>query len=154
MSRIEDIDQRLNQIRAAISHWEMGSSENGWSARVADANRVFAEILDVEMDLQDLFLIHKVPFDPERRVTVFAVLEPWLSKAEELLARISGVGSPEGLIEGAEEFQANVKQIQAMLTPDDAFFFSDDCCEKIGAKVKQALENGEVEFVDVHNSVE
>ena len=152
----EAVDERLKRIRTELERREKNESEGGcFSERdVAAANRLFAEILDVDMDLQDLFLIHKVPFDPARRAAAFAVLERWLSRAQDFPRSVSredgaGLSSLE-----VNEFQANVKQARAMLTSDDEFFFSDECCEKIGDIVKEALEKGEVEFIDIHSSVE
>jgi hypothetical protein len=154
LAHIEFTKQRVNRYKDDVQRWEQGHSELAsdcwaWEDFIDDANRLFARLLKLDVQVQRYVLLDRGD-DAGMQDKLIAAVSEWLSASLQVLPQAERLESEYGRIAGADELKRNVKAAKAMLTPDDEFFspetlsrYSDDAIEAHRAGLTEPLLDNE-----------
>ena len=82
-------------------------------------------ILNIDEEIQKFLLSNPCP-DGYSQDAMRKVLAQWLASSLVTSRHADRLRDEYGRLDGSEELEANIRQAQAILTPDNAFFVSDE----------------------------
>lgn len=128
-SRIKYAEKELDRFRDDVEDWkrEHHLVQVCWEYEdlVAKANFLYTRIIDLDEDIQEVCLLSGAEFHYELDQKVDQLLSSWLEISLEILPHIGDLEREYSSLDGAEDFRRNVKEVQAILTPDREFFAGD-----------------------------
>ncbi len=152
--RMHSIETQFNRYRDDIEAWQADHDAPRddcwfWEDLVKRSNALFARILDLDLAINEYQMEPGRDFDPRLDEWFDKILKVWQADSLALAAQVERIESLGDRVREAEQFRANVKQAQAMLTRDNEFFVGEKL-EKLRDAAIEEHRAGLTESMCVH----
>lgn len=126
LERIEFAHKEVERYRDDVDDWKQAHDALSndcwvWEDLIAKASFLYRRMLILDEELQK-FLLAEPAADGSLQAALRNVLAEWLNTSLLCTGYTDRVRKLHGQVRGAEELIANIKEAQAILTPDDVFF--------------------------------
>lgn len=128
--RIKFAEKEVKRYRDDVEGWKKLHDDLQedcwiWEDLIAKANFIFLRYLKLDHDIQQAILTSVIDYSEETEQEMWTLLRDWLDISRQLIPQVDRLKQSYGSVDGSEDLLRNVKEAEAMLTPDDEFFSGD-----------------------------